>query len=252
MAVIRWNFPDGAHNDTLTPVLAGADTVNLTGGSGILSNEQALAGGSGLSAKFSLVTTGHLWFAKEGLSATSYAYDVYLYISTRMGGDIYVGWAGASSSARSLGVIVSATNGLTLNDSAGAVWQGVGGALPDNTWIRIAVFGTCGVGTGTARVAWFLGHDTAPQEDSGLLSNLSTQASVNRIRIGGKAASSGVSAGVSYIGSWAYDTTATDLLAPYGADASAVWYRRDTGIWVSIAARQRVSGSWQTKSTHVQ
>lgn len=217
MAVVRWNFPNGSHNDSLTAALAGADTSNFTGGTAILSSDQFLSGVSTLSARFTTTLGGHFWVAREGLSATQYAYDIYVYISTRVGGTVYLAWAGASSSARSLGVIINGQNKISLNDStATAAWEGAPEVLPDNTWVRISVWGNCT--TGEAQCAWYLGHSTTPVESSGLLTGLSIQSGIDRIRWGGKAASSSVVAGDIYFGSWAYDTTASGLLAP--ADTS--------------------------------
>ena len=250
MAVIRWSFPNGTNNDTLTGPLAGGDTVDLTGGTAIISNEQSLAGVSSLSAKFDLTVGGSLWYAKESLTGTSYAYDFYLYITTTFGGTVSVGWAGASASARSLSVSIGGSQQrLNLNDSTGTIWQGAVAALPTNAWIRISVFGTCGVGTGTGRVAWYLGHSTTPQEDSGLLTNLSTQTSLNRIRIGGKATATSVVGGVCYFGSWAYDTAATGLIPPYTTGTSVTPWLRGAGTWMPVSMRERDAGAWNPRNT---
>ena len=213
--MFRWNFPNGAHNEALTAPLAGADTTNFAGGTATLSNTQVLAGMNTLSAHFALTASGHLWYAKEGLSATSYAYDFYVYIATRVGANVYIGWAGASSSTRSLGIVIGDQNNVVFNDGAGSIYSSSNEAFPDNTWIRFSVFGTCGAGTGTGQLAWYAGHSTTPMGDTGLLTNLNTQTSIDRIRIGGKAATSAVTTGELYIGSWAYDTAATGLIAPY-------------------------------------
>ena len=216
MAVFRWNFPNGSNGDTLTAPLAGADTTNFSAGTPTLSNTHVLAGMNTLSARFTLDASGHLWYAKEGLSATSYAYDVYLYLTTRLGGMVYIGWAGLGSAARSLGVQIGGSqNRVGFNDGDGAIYSSGGEAFPDNTWIRFSVFGTCGAGTGTGRLVWYAGHSTMPMGDTGLLTNLNTQTSIDRIRIGGKAASGAVTGGELYIGSWAYDTAATGLIGPY-------------------------------------
>lgn len=221
MAVIRWNFPNGSHNDTLTTTLAGADTLNFTGGAAILSSDQSLSGISSLSARFTSNLGGHFWVAKEGLATAQYAYDIYVYISTRVGGSVYLAWAGASSSARSLGILINGQNKLTLNDSTATVaWEGAPEVLPDNTWVRISVWGNCT--TGEARCAWYLGHSTTPSETSGLLTGLSIQAGIDRIRWGGKAASSTVTVGDIYFGSWAYDTAATGLIGPADAAGSSI------------------------------
>lgn len=245
MAVIRWNFPNGNDGDTLTAPLAGADTTNFAAGTPTLSNVQTLSGMNTLSARFTLNAVGHLWYAKEGLSATSYAYDLYVYIVTRMGGNVYIGWAGLGSAPRSLGIVIGAQNNVILNDGAGTVYSSGNEAFPDNAWIRFSVFGTCGAGTGTGRLAWYLGHDTTPLGDTGLLTNLSTQTSIDRIRIGGKAATSSVASGEVYIGSWAYDTTATELIGPYNAGVSVAWLAMVDGAWASVTARKRQSGGWQ-------
>lgn len=252
MAVIRWNFPNGSNGDALTAPLAGGDTTGLVGGVATLSNEQYLAGVSSLSAKFDSTVGGSLWYAKEGLSSTSFAYDFYMYIETRLGGTVYVAWAGASALSRALGVMVGGSqNRLILRDGAADVWQGAANGLPDDAWVRVSVFGTCGVGTGTARVVSYLGHSTTPLEDSGLLTGLSTQTSIDRIRMGGKAATTSITGGVVYFGSWAYDTAATGLIGPYSAGTTRQWYQRNAGAWAPVTAQKRESGSWSPKTTYL-
>ena len=254
MAAIRWTFPDGAHSDVLTAPLAGADSSNFSGGTATLSSDHVLAGMNTLSAQCINTGTGHLWFAKDGLSATSYAYDIYLYMTTRTGGNLYIGWAGACSSARSLGLQIGGSqNRVALADSTGQIWQSDGEAFPDNTWIRFSLFGTCDPAVGTGRVAWFAGHSTSPMGDSGLLTDLDTGASIDRIRIGGKAASSAVATGEVYIGSWAYDTVASDLIPPFGTPTpSGVWHQRSGGGWSPVTAQRRDTGAWQPVATQVQ
>lgn len=247
MAVVRWNFPNGTNGNTLTAPLAGADTTNFAAGTPTLSSTQVLAGMNTLSARFTLDAGGHLWYAKEGLSATAYAYDFYLYLAARTGGTVYAGWAGLGSSGRSLGVIIGGSQNLvSLSDSTGTIYTSGVEAFPDNTWIRFSVFGTCGAGTGTGRLAWYAGHSTTPIGDTGLLTNLNTQTSIDRIRIGGKAASSSVTGGEMYFGSWAYDTAAAGLIGPYNVGISVAWLTMADGVWESVTARQRQSGSWQT------
>ena len=250
MAAIRWTFPDGAHSDVLTAPLAGADSSNFSGGTAMLSSDYVLAGMNMLSAKFNLTVNGHLWYAKEGLSATSYAYDLYMYQTIRTGGRVYIAWAGSSSSARSIGIFAGGLqNEISLNDSTGTVWSSSTEAFPDNTWIRFSVYCTCGAGTGTARLVWYHGHDTTPMGDTGLLTNLSTQTSIDRIRIGGKASISGITSGELYFASWAYDSAATGLIAPFSADSQ--WNRRNGGVWTPLTANERDAGAWSVRTTNV-
>lgn len=253
MAVVRWNFPNGSNGDPLTAALAGADSENFTGGTATLSNDRSISGISSLSARFLLQEGGHFWVSKDGLSATSYAYDLYVNVATRLGGNVFVAWAGNGSAPRSLGVMFGGSqNTIGLRDSDGDIWSGTSGVIPDNTWIRISVFGTCGVGTGTAKLAWYYGSDTEPAEESPLLTGLNTQTSIDRIRIGGKAASSSIASGDIYIGSWAYDTSATDFIPPIGAESpAATWQRRQSGVWVPASVQMRTSGSWQLKDPSV-
>ena len=49
MAATRWLFGDGGDGDTLTAALACADTINLGGGTGALSDDHSLDG-TGLAA----------------------------------------------------------------------------------------------------------------------------------------------------------------------------------------------------------
>ena len=254
MATVRWNFPNGTNAEPLTAALAGASNSDFTGGNASISTDRSVSGAGGRSARFLLQASGALMVSREGISASSYAYDVYLNVSTRLGGNIYVGWAGATSSTRSTGIRFGGSlNNIALQDTtATAVWTGTAGMIPDNTWVRMSVFATCesfdGAADGTARLAWYLGSDTVPQEDSGLITGLSTRASIDRIRIGGKAASSSVATGEVYVGSWAYDTTATSLIPPIGAEAPvAAWQRRQAGAWVSANVQVRASGAWQLK-----
>lgn len=218
MATIRWNFPNGTNSDPLTPALMGADTSNLAGGTAVLSNTQYLAGISSLSARFTTTASGHFWVAKEGLSVTQYAMDAYIYIATPVGGTVFILWAGASSSSRSLGVRLGPSQLELTADNT--VWQGGLNAVPASTWIRVSVWGDCATSEG--RLAWYLGHDTVPQEDSGVLSGLVMQTGIDRIRVGGKAASSTVNVGDIYFGSWAYDTVASGLIGPAGVGSEIV------------------------------
>jgi len=211
MAVTRWNFPSGSHGDTLTNTLAGADTVSFAGGTAALSNTQTLVGS--LSAHLTSTATGNLWWAKESLSATAWAADIYLYLVTTPGGNSYVIWAGNSSSVRSCGIVLTTTRLLRVVDSANTT-QWTSSAIPLNTWVRISLYATCHASAGTAVAAWYLGNDTTPQQTSGTLTALPTLASIDRIRVGLKAASAG-SGGQGFISSWAYDPAATGLIAPY-------------------------------------
>lgn len=228
MAVIRWNFLSGSDGDPLTPALGGADNSSLGGGTAVISNAQSLAGLSSLSARFTITSGGNFWVAKEGLSATQFACDVYVYIATPVGGSVYILWTGASSSSRSVGVSLGPSR-LSLTAGTGQNWYGGLNAVPANTWIRVSLWGNCA--TGETRVAWYLGHDTTPQEDSGILTGFNLQAGIDRIRYGGKAASSGVDTGDLYFGSWAYDTAATDLLPPADNSPSTNTYFKSGGVF---------------------
>lgn len=252
MAVIRWTFPSGNNGDTLTAPLAGADTTNFAAGTPTLSNAQVLAGMNTLSARFTNDLGGHLWYAKESLSATAYAYDVYYYTAARANGVAYVAWAGLGSSGRSLGVIIGgSTNTISFNDSTGTIWTSGAESYPDNTWIRFSVYGTCGAGTGTGRLAWYAGHSTTPMGDTGLLTNISTQVSIDRIRIGSKAASSAVTGGEFYVGSWAYDPAATGLIPPFSSGTALIPWLRSAGTWIPGSMRERDTGAWSPRTPNL-
>lgn len=252
MAVIRWTFPSGNNGDTLTAPLAGADTENLIGGTAVLSNTQVMAGMNTLSAKFNLTVNGNLWYAKESLNATSYAFDCYMYQTVRTGARVYIAWAGSSSSARSIGIFAGGTqNEIALNDSTGNVWSSSAEAYPDNTWIRFSLYCTCGAGTGTARLAWYVGHSTIPIGDTGLLTNLNTQTSIDRIRMGGKASISGTTSGELYFGSWAYDTAATGLIPPFSSGTALIPWLRSAGTWIPGSMRERDTGAWSPRTPNL-
>lgn len=261
MAVVRWNFPNGSSGDLLTPELAGADSMNFgDSGTPTLSNSYPIDGVGLLSARFSLDGGGHLWVARDGLSATSYAYQFYAYQDEGgPGGNVHMGWAGASSSARSLAVMMGGSQGrLQLYDSTGAVWSNDYSAnpVPVNQWVRVSVYGTCesaeGAADGTGRVAWYLGHDVTPQEESPLVTGLTTHTLIDRIRVGGKAASSSVVGGVVHIGSWAYDTAATGLIGPAVQSwQAASWQRRSAGGWGPMVVRKRQDGVWQDNGSSI-
>ena len=213
MAITRWSFPNGVDGDTLTAPLAGADTVNFSGVA-TLENDHPLNPG-GLGARLYSDVSGHQWFAKEGLSSTSYAVDFYIYIPTaapNVSVTTYFMWAGASSSLRSAGIQMVAARQLRINTSdVTPSWTS--GVLPLDTMIRVSAFVTCSATTGTVRLAWYLGSNTTPQEDSGTITGLNTQANIDRIRIGPKAATTAGTTEM-WIASWAYDPVATGLLAP--------------------------------------
>ena len=259
MAVVRWNFPNGSNGDLLTPELAGADSVEAGSGSvPTISTDHPLAGVGDLSARFILDgDAGGTWVAKEGLAATSFAYDLYLYTPDSLGGSVYIGWAGMSSWQRSISVLMTGTQriiSLRHNINIDA-WQG-SVAIPNNTWIRLSIYGTSetseGAGDGTGRVAWYLGHDVTPQEDSGLITGLETHPFIDRIRVGGKASPTSVTGGVLYMSSWAYDTEATGLIGPaVQAWQEASWQRRSSGVWGPMTIRKRESGAWQDNGSSI-
>lgn len=214
MAVTRWNFTDGADGEVLTPALAGADTSLTTGGVMTLSDDYPLiAGAKGVRVQGT--QSGHVWWAKEGLSATSYAIDVYLYIPTGTAGPNggYVIWAGASSSAASLRLDVFTDRTIRFRTGDVAIAWTSPNAIPYDTHVRISVFVTCSPTTGTVRVQWFENGSSVPVDDSGTLTGLNTQASIDRIRVGAKAATASI-INEFWINSWAYDPVATDLIPP--------------------------------------
>lgn len=211
----RWLFPSGADGDTLTAPLAGADTIDLAGGTGTLSDDHSLTG-TGLSALMTGVDAGHQWWAVEGLTSTAYAVDAYLLLPASdppAGTNAYIIWGGASSSARSSGIQLRIDRTFRLLGNGSTVhWTS--GTLPTDTTIRISVYVTCSATTGTLRVQWFdlSISDSTPQGDSGTITGVDTQTSIDRIRIGRKAASV-AGTGAIYFMSWAYDVAATGLLA---------------------------------------
>lgn len=211
MATIRWSFPDGSDGDSLTAALAGGDTTSLGGGVSTLSDDQTLIGP--LSAKMTGTASGHQWWAKEGLSSTAYSIDAYVYLTTAHSGQSYIMWAGSSSSARSAGIAMTTGRLLRLIDSAGTVrWES--SAIPLNTWVRVSMYVTCHASTGTVSAAWYLGYDTTPQQSSGTIGSLNTLASIDRIRLGFKAATT-TATGEIFFSSWAYDPVATGFPTPY-------------------------------------
>ena len=220
MAVIRWNFPDGNDTDTLTAVLAGADTMNVTGGPAAISTTQAIIGAR--SAYMLSNASGHIWFAKESLSTTTVAVDMYLYVANTPSAEFYQIWCGSSSSTRSIGVRMLPNRTLRLSgNTATALWTS--SAIPLATWVRISLYATIDTTAGTAVLEWYNAHDTTPQSSSGTLTGLNTGTIVDRIRVGFKAASAN-GTGDGYIGSWAYDTAATGLIEPYNAGIGAAWF----------------------------
>lgn len=246
MAVVRWNFPDGANSDSLTNALAGATANTIGGGVAEISTAQSLAeAGSGKSAHFVKSVTGHQWFMVDGLSTTAYAYDIYVYY-VASASNVYLIWAGASSSARSTGVQINGTDHFTLWHSGGEAWEG-SVAVPHDTWVRVSVYATCDGTVGTARIAWYLGSSTTPQEDSGTITNLNTQANIDRIRYGGSAASTSTTGTEVYVGSWAYDTSAAGLMLPIstgGEDTAAAPYYNDARINLAYKGEQQINKAY--------
>ena len=247
MATVRWNFPNGNNGDTLTAPLAGADTINMAGATADISTAQAIIGTK--SAHMVGTVTGHAWFAKESLSTTTVAADMYLYIAAELSASFNIIWCGSSSSVRSVGVRIQANRELQLVNSAGTtLWAS--SIVPMATWVRISLYATINATTGTAVCEWYNGHDTSAQSSSGMLTNVNTGSTVDRIRVGLKSTSvSGT--GEIHIGSWAYDTAAAGLIPPYSTGTSVNWRRRDTGVWTPVSPRERDSGSWSARSTVV-
>ena len=244
MAVIRWNFPNGNDTDALTPALAGADTTNVTGGPATISTTQAIIGTR--STYMLSNATGHIWFAKESLSTTTVAVDMYLYIATAPSAEFYQIWCGSSSSTRSVGIRMLPDRTLRLSDNAStSLWTS--SAIPLASWVRISLYATINATTGTALAEWYNGHSTTAQSSSGTLTGLNTGTNVDRIRVGFKAASA-TGTGDGYVGSWAYDTAATGLIAPYSAGTAVTTRRRDAGAWTTLAPQLRVAGTWQAKT----
>lgn len=247
MAVIRWNFPDGNNGETLTAPLAGADTIDMVGATAEISTAQAIIGTK--SAHMVGTVTGFAWFAKQSLSTTTVAVDMYLYIVAAPSTSFYQIWCGSSSSVRSVGVRLQPNRTIELVGGAvTTLWTST--AIPLATWVRISLYATTDATTGTALLEWYNGHSMTAQSSSGTLTGLNTGTTIDRIRVGLKGANvSGT--GETHIGSWAYDTAATGLIPPYSTGTSVNWRRRSAGSWTPVSPRERDSGSWSARSTVV-
>jgi len=214
MGVVRWNFPDGSNAETLTAPLAGCNAVMLNGGLAEISTLESLSEAeTGKSARFVKSAAGHHWVAQEFSAVTRYAYDIYVKFKS-FGNNAYLIWAGATSSLRSTGVFISSERFRLAVDGNTNLWTSSVN-IPANTWVRLSVWADCA--TGEVRCAWYLGSETTPQDDSGILTGAALQSNINRIRYGAAAASVGTTGFELYIGSWAYDVEAPlGLIPPIG------------------------------------
>ena len=254
MAVVRWNFPNGSNGEVLTNALTGTNHNSLDGGTYELSTAQSYAAlGSGKSAHFIKSATGAQYLGVSGLSATSFAFDVYVYMVAKTSGT-YIIWSGASSSLRAIALQYNPSGNLTMIHGTGVtpVWTSTT-VIPLNTWVRYSVYLTCDPTVGTARVQWYdlSVSDTTPVEDSGTVSSLNTQSVIDRVRFGGSAASTSQIGQELYFSSWAYDTAATGLMPPYSAGTPANWRLRNAGAWTPVSARERESGAWSARTTNI-
>ena len=218
MAVTRWDFPSGTDGDTLATTLAGSHTINSAGGTSVIDTDLVVTGGT-RSALMTKTTTGHHWFAKEGLGGPAVlAVDAYVYFHSLPTVDTYIVWIGASSSARNLGFMYrnAAADLRVIGNSTATLMSGFTPSL--NTWYRLSLW--LDRPSGQAAAAIYAEHGTTPLASAGPSTLDVNTANPDRVRIGPGAASN-ASVWTISVGSWAYDADSpAGLLPPAGSGGS--------------------------------
>lgn len=218
MVAVRRFFDTGNHGDTVTAALAKSDTINFSGGTATLTNLYSYI--TPLAAKLTGTVAGHLWFAEEGMNATRFAADAYIYVTANPSATFYIMWSGNSSAQRSLGIRMTATRTLLVTDDTGTSLY-TSSAIPLNTWVRLSFDLTCHTTAGAATFAWYLGHDVTPQQTWSSSSGLATRTHIDRMRWGTKAATTSGTGEIIW-GSYALDETSTGLIPPWTPPAEPV------------------------------
>lgn len=215
MASTWQDFESGNDGDAITggPGNTGASFVVLTGGTAVISTATP-AHGTRSVRMTATASSGGVYMANSGMSATAFARDFVLRVITDVSANVTIWWLGTGS--RMMSIELTPTRTLQLKDAAGATLHTTS-ALPADTSCRVGVYVTQNATTGTALLSWWSTplDDGTPADTSGTLTGRNTGASAyTDERLGVKCTTNTIT-GVVDIDLAGSDRAATGLAGPY-------------------------------------